>query len=333
MKHQRSWPTPVARVADGLIEAAVVPSFSRLGPVLRSALFQWEEPPSDVLAGRRALVTGATSGIGASLAGGLAALGAAVHIVGRDPGKLEAAVRQVRSAAPDAEVVPELADLGRLDDVGSLAARLNRGGQLDLLAHVAGALVHEEQRTPDGLELTVQVHVVAPFLLTEMLLPLLEASPDGRVLTMSSGGMYTQRLDVDDLLHPSDPFDGTVVYARAKRAQVELNAAWARRHPDLGIGFHAMHPGWVDTPGLRAGLPAFAHRLRPILRTVDQGADTALWLAWTDEAPAPGGDFWLDRRRRHTVALPWTRTPDGEVDRMWWAITRAAGLPAGRTLS
>ncbi len=320
--------TPVvARVADAVIEGTIVPSFSRLGPMVRSRLFDWEPVPAGALAGRIAVVTGATSGIGQALADDLARLGAHVHAVGRDPEKVRRTVERITARHPAARVSPHHADLGRLDDVRALSDRLHAStDRVDLLAHVAGALVHEEQRTPDGLELTFQVHVVAAHLLTRSLLSLLRAADDPRVLTMSSGGMYTQRLDVDALVDPPGEFDGTVVYARAKRAQVELNAEWARRRPCDGIGFHAMHPGWVATPGLTAGLPGFARRLAPLLRSPEQGADTATWLSWTPAATAPGGDLWLDRRRRRAVALPSTRTPTGERRRLWEAVERAAGI-------
>jgi NAD(P)-dependent dehydrogenase (short-subunit alcohol dehydrogenase family) len=288
---------------DALLEVTVAPSFSRFGPEVRARLFDWEDPPPGALDGRHALVTGATSGIGRALAEGLAALGATVHAVGRDTAKL----------TPGDSIVPERADLSSLEEVRELADRIAGLDRLDLVAHVAGALVPPGRPTADGIDLTLQVHVVAPFLLTERLLPRLAAT-GGRVLTMTSGGMYTQRLDVQELVHPTG--GGTTTYARAKRAQVELNRCWAERHADLGVGFHALHPGWVDTPGLRTSLPGFARRLAPVLRTPEQGADTACWLAWTPEATAPGGDLWLDRRRRHTT-LPWTRTPEGEAERLW----------------
>lgn len=315
-----------ARLADAALEATVVPSFSRWGPALRSRLFGWTDPAPDALAGRVAVVTGATSGIGAALADGLVDAGAEVHVLGRDPAKVAATADRLGHRRPGAVAAGHVVDLGDQDAVAAVAEELGRRlERVDVLAHVAGALVHERHLGTNGVELTNQVHVVSPFLLTTELLPALSRA-GGRVLTMSSGGMYTQRLDVDELFSTEGDFDGTDAYARAKRAQVELNEQWAARLPHLGVGFHALHPGWVATPGLDAGLPGFARVMRPLLRDVDQGADTALWLATSPEVEAPGGRFWLDRRPRHTVALPWTRTPAGEADRAWAAVRDRAGV-------
>ena len=87
------------------------------------------------------------------------------------------------------------------------------------------------------------MHVVAPFLLTTALLPILQTTPDARVITVSSGGMYTQRLDLDALATPAMPFNGVRAYANAKRAQVVLNERWSKHCGASGVVFHAMHPG------------------------------------------------------------------------------------------
>jgi NAD(P)-dependent dehydrogenase (short-subunit alcohol dehydrogenase family) len=127
--------------------------------------------------------------------------------------------------------------------------------------------------------------------------------------------MYTQRFDPATLEMDATHFDGTVAYARAKRAQVVLTREWARRVPAHEVVFHALHPGWVDTPGVEAGLPGFHRLMRPLLRTPQQGADTAAWLAWTPEALRSSGEFWHDRRRRSVHRVPWTRpaAPDEAV--------------------
>jgi NAD(P)-dependent dehydrogenase (short-subunit alcohol dehydrogenase family) len=311
--------------ADIALEATVVGSYTRLGYSTRRALFAWDDCPGD-LTGRVAVVTGAAGGLGLATARGLARLGAEVRIVGRDRAKLERAVEDLRDSG--AAVAMHTCDFALLDDVRALADELrSRTDRLDVLVHNAGALVHDLQRTDDDVELTAQVHVVAPFLLTHLLLPHLRAATDARVITVSSGGMYTHRLDVAALDSPPTPFRGTRAYANAKRAQVVLNARWPERAGTKGVTFHALHPGWADTPGLRASLPRFRSLLRPLLRTPEQGADTAVWLAASPEAHASNGDFWHDRRRRSTELLPWTRTPAPEAD----ALVDWCGARAGIT--
>jgi NAD(P)-dependent dehydrogenase (short-subunit alcohol dehydrogenase family) len=164
---------------------------------------------------------------------------------------------------------------------------------------------------------------------------LLDRTPSSRVVTVVSGGMYTTRLDVRRLDHPSGEFDGVKAYAMAKRAQVVLNEQWAARTRRTGIEFHAMHPGWADTAGLRASLPTFHRVLRPILRSPAQGVDTTVWLA-SDDRHEGTGRLWLDRHPRGTTRVPGTRTPPDEADRLWrWCCDRAglADLAGSRVLA
>ncbi len=313
------------RAADSALEATVVGGFSRLGYSARRCLFHWDAEPTADLAGRTALVTGATGGLGLAAAHGLAVLGADLWIVGRDPDRTGAAREQIVAAHPGARVTSVVADLARLGDVRALAGRVNHElDRLDVLVHNAGALVPDLQFTDDGIEVTAQVHVVAPFLLTTLVLPRLRATIGARVVTVSSGGMYAQRLDTAALTRPPVPFDGARSYANAKRAQVVLNELWPRRPEADGVTFHAMHPGWADTPGLQSSLPRFRSVMRPLLRTPAQGADTIVWLASASEPLRYNGRFWLDRRPRHTSPLPWTRVTDDEAQALWdWCAERA----------
>ena len=150
-----------------------------------------------------------------------------------------------------------LADLEDLDAVRAFAREFRAThDRLDVLIHNAGA-IHPQFRTDRaGTELTVLGQVAAPFLLTTLPMPALLASASSRVITVASGGMYTQRLDLTTLQLPASRYQGVTAYARAKRAQVALSRGWARRLAGTGVAFHAMHPGWVDTPGVAAALPA-----------------------------------------------------------------------------
>ena len=214
----------------------------------------------------------------------------------------------VEHAAPGADVAYLVADMAEFDQVRGLAEEFLAGHErLDVLIHNAGALNKEHTVTGSGTESTLAAHVVGPFLLTGLLLPALRAAAPSRVIQVCSGGMYTQAFDLASLEMGSYGYDGTVAYARAKRAQLVLMHEWNRRMGDLGVSFHAMHPGWTDTPGIRRGLPGFAHVMGPLLRTPDQGADTAVWLASTPVGVESTGRFWLDRRPRWEHKVPWTR--------------------------
>lgn len=187
-------------------------------------------------------------------------------------------------------------------------------------------MTQERALSADGIELTLATNVVGPFLLTNLMIALLEESVPARIINVSSGGMYTQRIRVRDLQSERGQFDGPKVYARAKRADVILRELWAEQLQETGVVVHAMHPGWADTPGLRSSLPRFYKATRPLLRTPAQGADTILWLGAAAEPAHSSGRFWHDRRQRPTHLLPWTRETRQERERLLAECVRLSGL-------
>jgi len=310
---------------DVLAAATVVAGFSRAGLAARSRLLPEFAAATAPAAGRTVLITGATSGIGCAAAVALARRGASVHFLARDPGRAERARRLIAAAPGCSSVSYGLADLEDLGSVRTFAREFRAAcPRLDILIHNAGT-IHPEYRTGEtGTELTYAGQVVAPFLLTAMLVPSLVAAGAARVITVSSGGMYTQRLDPAALPPLPAGYRGVTAYAQVKRAQAVLSAEWARRMAGTGVAFHAMHPGWADTPGIAAALPRFRRVLRPLLRTPEQGADTITWLATADPALLGTGGFWHDRRRRTEYLLPWTREDASARGLLWDQCCRAA---------
>jgi dehydrogenase/reductase SDR family protein 12 len=333
-------PDALRDLADRSIEATVVLSFSRVGYATRNALFGWAPPESFRMDGRVVVITGGTSGLGLETAMTLARAGASVRVLGRDAARAERAVLAISSAVDRSDVAAYVGDMSDLDSVRSVANQIRaRESRLDVLIHNAGALLADRRASAQGSEWTFATMVLGPFVLTDELLPVLRRSDDARVIFVSSGGMYTQGLHLDDLQMEREPYRGSVAYARAKRAQVALVEEWAERLAPFGVSLHAMHPGWAETPGLAAGLPTFRKIMRPLLRNARQGADTIAWLAAAPEPRTASGGFWLDRRRRSTVRLPGTGTSPEERARLFEAcqrMTGAGGVPshgAGRATS
>jgi NAD(P)-dependent dehydrogenase (short-subunit alcohol dehydrogenase family) len=309
-----------------MMRALSVAGFTNIGYWARSR--SWSEDAVD-LSGKTMVVTGATSGIGLAAAMRLAGMGAAVVLVGRNPEKLGNARSVVLRAAPRATVRTHSADLSLVAEVEDLADRLlAEEPRLHALINNAGALFPERSVTAEGIERTLATNLLGHFVLTNLLIPRLVASAPARIINVSSGGMYGQRIDPDDLQSESG-YRGTAAYARSKRGQVILTEMWAEQLLDRGVVVHAMHPGWARTPGVETSLPRFNQIMGPFLRTPEQGADTSVWLAASSHAGESTGGFWLDRKIRDTHFVDKTRETETERHELW---SRLEALSAEATL-
>jgi dehydrogenase/reductase SDR family member 12 len=306
--------TPNPTKLDTFLDSSVLLGFSKVGVGLRRL-----PAVSASMAGKRVVITGATGGIGKAATEGMGRLGAEVVLVGRNPEKLDSAAADVARAG--GIPITEVADLSLMGDVLALAGRLSsRFEHIDVLVNNVGILHPERQLTAEGLEATFATNLLGQFILTNHLASTLESAPHpARIITVSSGGMYTARLSVDDL-QSTRSYKGSVAYARTKRAQVVLTEMWAERFATRGIVAHSMHPGWADTPGVSHSLPTFAKLTAPILRTPEQGADTIVWLAADPEPAGVTGLFWHDRIPRPTHRLRSTGERPGARQRLWEAL-------------
>jgi dehydrogenase/reductase SDR family protein 12 len=313
---------------DDLAEVLVVPSFTRLGFGLRRRLYAWPDAESYPMVGRTVVLTGPTSGLGRAAAGSFARMGADLVLVGRDAGRLERTQAELLAGTPGLRAITVVADMASLASVRSAAAEiLERSPRLDVIVDNAGTMLPARDVTPEGFERTFATMVLGPVVLVARLLPRMVASPDPRLVAVTSGGMYTQALPLDDLAYERGDYNGARAYARAKRAQVALVREWARRSRSTGMVANAMHPGWANTPGLEASLPGFAKLIGSGLRSAAEGVDTTLWLAAAPEARATTGRLFLDRRTRPFDRLPSTRLSPADRATLWGTVLEMTGEP------
>lgn len=306
-----TWPESGSSIVDFLADHTILPGmlmFSSLGYAISKRFWS---PLNESLADQQVVLTGATSGIGKAAAFQLALKNAGLTLVARDKQKADRVTQEIIEQTGNPKIDYIVADLSLIREVKQAADQLmHQKKTIDVLINNAGALFNERRDTGEGFEQTFATNLLGVFHLTQCLKPALiesaQAKGRARIINVSSGGMYTQKIKLSDLQNREGPFDGAKAYARAKRGMVILTKLWARELAEKGVAVHAMHPGWVDTPGIRTSLPRFHARLRPILRTPLQGADTIVWLAVSPEARESTGMFWLDRRPHETVVFPQT---------------------------
>jgi NAD(P)-dependent dehydrogenase (short-subunit alcohol dehydrogenase family) len=262
-----------------------------------------------------AVITGASSGIGLAAAEELARRGWAVALVGRDAGRLDAALRRVQARATQ-PVTSYRCDFARLDEVRDLAAKLQAAHpRIDILANNAGGSVHQRSLTVDGFESTIQTNHLAGFLLT---LQLRDNLRGGRVINTSSAAHGQGRLDPDNL-NGGGRYVPILRYGAAKQANILFAVQAARQWPD--IQSTAFHPGVVRTRfGNDSALYRFFYKAMPGLRTPAKGAETLVWLATVDRAAVTSGRYYMDRR----AVTPSKRATDPATAARLWEVSLAA---------
>ena len=251
------------------------------------------------------VVTGATGGIGKAITLRAAQAGASVIAVGRSTEKLD----QLIDSAPAVEAITTAqADLASIPEIGRLADFIQSlQSPVDVLVNNVGVLLDDLTTTTEGHQTAFATNILGHYELSRLLQERGLFSASACIIEMSSGGMYGAPLQLVPMATTRpDEYDGMEAYAMHKRAQVALAEGLNRQWGDSGPSCYVMHPGWVDTEGVRTALPLFRKTLKSVLRDADQGADTAIWLAENRPRREPHG-IWFDRERRDEHAFSFTR--------------------------
>ncbi|XP_061774155.1 dehydrogenase/reductase SDR family member 12 [Nerophis ophidion] len=276
------------------------------------------------LSGRSFMITGANSGLGKATAQEIANRGGTVHMVCRNKGRADAAKQEIVERSKNQNVHVHVVDMSCAKHLWDFAQTFVQSNVLNVLINNAGCMVNQREVTEEGLEKNFATNTLGTYILTTALLPALKKAQDPRVVTVSSGGMLTQKLNVDDLQFEKGTFDGTMAYAQNKRQQVILTERWATQHKD--IHWSSMHPGWADTAAVQTSMPSFHAKMVNKLRTEAMGADTMVWLAVSAAATKqPSGLFFQDRRAVAThLPLAFTASSSQEEDKLVAALQHLA---------
>jgi NAD(P)-dependent dehydrogenase (short-subunit alcohol dehydrogenase family) len=268
--------------------------------------------------GKVCLVTGATSGIGLATASGLAKRGATVVLAARNPTRAESALAQIRAETDNDSVGFLLADLSVQAQVRKLAKDyLDRYPRLDVLVNNAGAFFHRRQESMDGIEMTWALNLLAPFLLTRLLLPRLTSSAPARIINVSSFMHRVARIDFGDV-ECARGYIRTKAYSRSKLALVLLTYEFARRLNGDGVTANALDPGFVATNIISGNSgwswKLFQHLANLVAVTPQHGAATILYLATSPDLVNITGRYF----RKADSVLSSPASYDQEAGRCLW---------------
>lgn len=294
-----------------LLDQSILFSFDRSGFYRHKKRFHREDYSFNK--GKIALVTGSNSGLGYAAAQAFAENGLTVYLMCRSQKRGEAAVKKLQKETANPNIHLIVNDISRIEETKACVDRLEVD-HFDIVVNNAGVMPQHKILTPEGNELTFATHVLGHAALIEKLIEKNLLPENSRVIFVSSGGMYMQKIELSDLKYEQSKYNKYTAYANAKRAQVILTELLAEKYP--AITFSCMHPGWAATPGVRHSMSLFYYLLYPLLRTPQEGADTIVWLALTSQN-YPSGLFWFDRQSSVTHRMQQTKESDIERNALW----------------
>ena len=268
------------------------------------------------MTGKTCIVTGGNSGIGKATALGLARMGATVVIVSRGEEKGEAALADIIAKSGNRSIELMLADMSSQDSVRTLAGDFKaRHERLHLLVNNAGVYLTRRNTTVDGLESTFATNHLGPFLLTSLLLDLLEASAPSRIVNVSSDAHNGAKIDFEDL-QGQKKFSGWHAYGQSKLAMILFTHELAKKLDGKGVTVNSAHPGVVRTNfANNNGLVTFGFRLmRPFFISPKTAAKRILYVATSPDLEGVTGKYFNKMREARSSQESYD---DNSAKRLW----------------
>lgn len=268
------------------------------------------------------IVTGGNAGIGYETALGLAKMGASVYIISRNEIKAQQAVAQLKSASGHTAIDYFIADFSSQQSVRLVAEKIKQKLiVVDVLVNNAGGVYPEFRLSEDGVEMTMATNHFGPFLLTQLLLPLIEKSKEGRIVNVSSGSHYRGELDFESFTKEKN-YSVMKAYGQSKLANVLFSAALAERLTAKNITVNSLHPGVVKTDIGKKGTPAYIRWVWSMFTfwrgiSVKDGAKTSIYLASSEAIKNVTGKYFDECQVKEEAPL----AKDKDLAQKLWTET------------
>jgi NAD(P)-dependent dehydrogenase (short-subunit alcohol dehydrogenase family) len=283
--------------------------------------------------GKVVVITGASSGLGLETAKQLARQGAEIVMVVRDHTRGEQARTQISQVATGKPSVLLLADLSVQAEIRRVAEEIKaRYDRVDILINNAGSAFNTRQESADGLELTWATNHLAPFLLTDLLLPLLTAAPAGRIVNLTTE-VYSHELDLDNL-QGERKFSWMGAYRASKLGTVLFTTELARRIEGSGVTAVSISPGPTKTnfggggPSGLIGVVTTVLKHTPLLKTPERAAESIVWAATAPELETSPGAVYLRHKR---LTLKGAATNPTLAAKIWAISETQTGIDLGHS--
>ncbi len=294
------------------------------------------------LSGTIAFITGGASGLGQETARAMAAKGAHVIIAARDQSKLDTAAGEIRAGSGSDKVETILCDLASLESVRACAAEAaERFDRIDLLINNAGVMACPFTKTEDGFEMQFGTNHLGHFLLTNLLVPLVEKGNAPRIVNLSSRGHVFADVDHDDPNYENREYEKWAAYGQSKTANIQFSVGLENRLAARGIHSYALHPGGIMTNLGRhmteQDMEWMMARVKenagdgPGLKTIPQGAATTCYTATSDDLAGQGGVYLedchiaqVDNESQKDGVRSYALDPDN-AERLWQVSEKMVG--------
>lgn len=249
------------------------------------------------------LITGSTDGIGEETAKELADKGHRIIIHGRNENKAQRVKKELKKNNPSAEHKIAVADLESQTEVLDMSSRLKREEEkIDVLINNAGIYQKSLEYTEAQIEKTIAVNYHSHFILTLLLIPLLEKSEDPRIINFSSM-MHAQNLEPEKIWK-ADSFRGSQAYSNSKLAMILFAFKLAEKLDDFSV--NCLHPGVINTKLLRKGWGAGGS-------SVEKGAETPVYLAISDKIKGESGNYYVNKKKKRAAAAAYDKELQNEL--------------------